>query len=125
MLDKNYVYAVVGASNDHTKYGYKVYKDLLDAGYTVVPINPSEKEIEGQTVYPTLTEAMEVNSISVVVTVVPPKITSKIMDEVLDLGIRFVWMQPGSEDEESIQIAEESGIEVVSGSCIMIEKTKN
>ena len=123
MLDKNYVYAVVGASNDHVKYGYKVFKDLLDAGYNVVPINPTEKELEGKTVYPTLTEAMEISPIGVVVTVVPPKVTSKIMDEVLDLGIRFVWMQPGSEDEESIQIAEESGIEVVSGSCIMIEKT--
>lgn len=45
MIDKNFIYAVVGASNNEEKYGYKVFKDLLDAGYKVLPINPSEKEI--------------------------------------------------------------------------------
>ena len=56
MINKNFLYAVVGASNNEEKYGHKVFKDLLDAGYKVVPINPSEQEILGEKVYPTLSE---------------------------------------------------------------------
>jgi predicted CoA-binding protein len=123
MIDKNFVYAVIGASNDHAKYGYKVFKNLLDAGFKVIPINPHETQVDGEKVYSSLTEAIEnyFLKIDVVVTVVPPKVTAKIVDEVLDLEIERIWMQPGSEDADSIQIAEELGVEVVSGACIMVK----
>jgi predicted CoA-binding protein len=45
MINKNFLYAVVGTSNNKEKYGYKVFKDLLNAGYKVLPINPNEKGI--------------------------------------------------------------------------------
>jgi predicted CoA-binding protein len=30
MINKDFLYAVVGASNNEEKYGYKVFKDLLE-----------------------------------------------------------------------------------------------
>jgi hypothetical protein len=59
MVNKDFLYAVVGASTNEEKYGYKVFKDLIDAGYKVVPINPNEKEILGEKVYPTLSEVKQ------------------------------------------------------------------
>lgn len=54
MINKDYLYAVIGASNNKEKIGYKVFKDLLEGGYKVIPINPTEKEILGKQVYRTL-----------------------------------------------------------------------
>ncbi len=40
MISKDYTYALVGASNTPEKYGYKVFKDLLEKGYYIFPVNP-------------------------------------------------------------------------------------
>ena len=40
-------YAIIGASNNKEKYGYKVLKDLKEKKIDVVPINQHEKEILG------------------------------------------------------------------------------
>jgi uncharacterized protein len=92
MINKDFIYAVVGASNNQEKYGHKVFKDLLDAEYKVVPVNPTEKEILEQEVYPTLSEIPE--QIDVVIFVTPPMVTEKVLEEVKKLGIKNVRMQP-------------------------------
>jgi len=43
-LNRKNVFAVVGASRDPGKYGYKVYDDLKNAGYQVYPVNPNVKK---------------------------------------------------------------------------------
>lgn len=120
MIDKNYNYAIVGASNNKDKYGFKVLSDLLEAGFRVVPINPKETEILGRKTYPSLSECRE--KIDVVVFVVPPKITEKVLEEVLKLEIKNVWMQPGSESEEAIKICEKNNINLIQNACIMLSK---
>lgn len=119
-LNKNNVIAIVGASRNPEKYGYKVYKDLKEAGYKVYPVNPNASEILGDKCYPNL-ESLPVKP-DVVNIVVPPNITEKIVKECKKLSIKKVWMQPGSESEEAINFCNENGIDVVYGVCIMIER---
>jgi len=38
------------------------------------------------------------------------------------LGIRKVWMQPGSESETALNFCKENSIEVVHGVCVMVER---
>lgn len=111
------VWAVVGASRDESRFGYKVFKALLDSGYKVYPINPSADEIAGVKAYPRLSDLPE--KPDVVDTVVPSKVTEKIVAEVAELGIKRMWMQPGSESDEAIRLAEEKGIIVVHNACAM------
>lgn len=116
-------YAVVGASNNKEKYGYKVMLSLKELGFEVIPINPKEKEILGEKSYPTLTGAVNNdNVIDTVIFVVPPKITEEIVKEVNELDILKVWMQPGSESKDAINFCKENEIEVVYNSCIMVDK---
>ena len=113
------VFAVVGASRNIEKYGYKVYKALLAAGFTVYPVNPNADEIDGNQVYPTLESVPK--QINCVVTVVPPNLTLDIMRQAGALNIPYVWMQPGSEGETAVMEAETYGMDVVhSGPCIMV-----
>ncbi len=118
-FNKKFVYAVVGASNNREKYGFKVFKDLKDSGFKVIPINPHEKYILGVKVYKSLSSIKE--RVDVVVTVVPPKITEEIVKECFKLGINKVWMQPGSEDKEAIDFCRKHNIIAIYNTCIMVE----
>jgi len=114
------VWAVVGASTDPTKYGNRIFRDLRAAGYTVYGVNPRGGEIEGQELYPSLSDLPE--KPAVVDTVVPPAITEEIVRQCAELGLTRVWMQPGSESQAAIQFCQEHGIRVVHHVCAMVRK---
>ncbi len=113
-------YAIVGASNNKEKYGYKVMLSLQELGFEVIPINPHEKKILGEKAYSSIKDLNEI--VDVVVLIVPPKVSEKIVEEVNEKGIEKVWFQPGSESEKAIRYCKENGIEVISGKCIMVTK---
>ncbi|HOQ89877.1 MAG TPA: CoA-binding protein, partial [Candidatus Hydrogenedentes bacterium] len=46
--------AIVGASPDRKKYGNKAVRAFLQGGWTVYPVHPSAREIEGIPAYPDL-----------------------------------------------------------------------
>lgn len=119
-LEKTNIFAVVGASRDPEKYGHQVYKDLKGAGYKVYPVNPNAKEILGDKCYPDLKNLP--TKPDVVNIVVPPKVTEKTVKTCKMLGITKVWMQPGSESENAIKFCHENGIDVVYGTCVMVER---
>ena len=121
-LNKRNVFAVVGASRDPEKYGHRVYKDLKTAGFEVYPVNPRAEEVLGDRCYADLKELPK--KPDVVDFVVPPKVTEKILETCLELGIMKVWFQPGSESEKAIRFCEDNGIEVVHGVCIMKQRKK-
>jgi predicted CoA-binding protein len=121
-LNKKNIFAVVGASRDPEKYGYQVYKDLKNAGYEVLAVNPNAEEILGDKCYPSL-ENLPVKP-DVVDIVVPPKITEEVVKTCKGLEVTNVWMQPGSESEKAIKFCEQNDIDVVYGVCVMIERAK-
>ncbi len=120
MINKNYNYVVVGASENQEKYGFKVLADLKSAGYKVFPVNPKAGELLGLKVYKSLSEISK--NIDVVIFVVPPKVGEQVILEVKNLGIKKVWLQPGSESQKIIDFCKENGIECIHNACIMIER---
>ena len=121
-LRKENIFTVVGVSRDSKKYGHRVYKDLKKAGYMVYPINPNVDKILGDKCYHCLKELPEKPDI--VDIVVPPEITEKIVRECKKLGIKRIWMQPGSESEKAINYCKKNSIELIYGVCVMIERKK-
>jgi len=122
MIDINLNYAVIGASNNQEKYGYKVFNDLLDAGYRVLPVNPKGGEILGQKVYKDILEIKD--NVQVAIMIVPPAVGINILAEVLDKKVGMVWFQPGSESEELIKYCRDHKIDYVANACIMLERLK-
>ncbi len=109
--------AVVGVSADPEKYGHKIFRDLLNSGYNVVGINPKGGNILGQEVYPQLKSLSKVPDL--VIIVVPPAVTAKIVDECHELGVKNIWMQPGTESDEAIDKAKSDGMNVTARACFM------
>jgi hypothetical protein len=122
MIQKDKIYAVIGASNNEEKYGYKVFKDLKDAGYTVIPINPKEKEVQGSSSFKTVKEF--IGKIDTAIFVTQPSVTKFVLDDIKEKGIKEVWLQPGSESIESIEFCRKNNIACTANSCIMIERKK-
>jgi len=119
---KKKVIAVVGVSKDENKYGFKVFKDLLSKDLKVYGVNPNADFILGRKIYKKISEIPE--KVDLVITVVPPNVTEKIVDECKALGINEIWMQPGSESEEAIKKAENFGMKITYNACIMVETNK-
>jgi hypothetical protein len=122
-IASDYIYAVVGASHNKEKYGHRVFRDLLKAGYTVYPVNPKGGDLLGQQVYPDLNSIPQ--KIDVVVMVVPPKVAQTILLQVKALNITKVWFQPGSESKAAIQFCQEHDIDYMHNACLIMARRKS
>ena len=122
-IDRDNSIAVVGASRNPEKWGYKLYRYFKLAGYRrVYPVNPSADSIDGDVAYPSLASLPEPPG--VVNVVVPPKVARQVAMEAVKLGLKRIWFQPGSEDEEAIRTCLDAGMKVVWGLCMMAESKK-
>lgn len=111
--------AVVGVSGDASKYGHKIFRDLLNSGYPVKGVNPKGGFVLGRQIYRELAEIEKRPDL--VITVVPPAVTEQVVETCNKLGIKQVWMQPGSESPAAFAKAREYGIEVTAA-CFMVQK---
>lgn len=115
-------WAVVGAHPNPEKFGNKIYNKLNDHGYTVTPVNPVYEEVEG---VKTVKSLMDVKGdIDCVNVVVSPKRAMQVVKDTIELGIKYIWFQPGAFNEEVIDFAEGAGLEVVFHACVLVELDK-
>jgi len=122
-LNQSFAYAVVGATTNADKYGYRVLKDLAGAGFNVIGVNPKYTGIDGTPVYPTVADIPEKPDVLSVV--VPPEVGLTILDEAKAAGISKLWFQPGAESQAIRDKAKALGLDIVTdGSCIMVERKK-
>ena len=120
---KNSHVAVVGVSQDPKKWGRKIYDSLLAAGINTVPINPKHNWIGTNVCYPNLKSLP--HKPSMVITVVAPKVSEQVVKQCIELGIKKVWMQPGSESEKAISLCKENNISAVHDLCIVVDLLGN
>jgi predicted CoA-binding protein len=99
-LDKPKVVAIVGASSDRRKFGNRAVRAFRDQGYTVIPINRHETEIEGLKAYASVLDVP--GPIDMASFYVPPQIGEQLIAEVAQKGIPEVWLNPGSESDELV-----------------------
>lgn len=116
MLEKK-IWAVVGANQDPEKYGNMIYRKLKKRGYEVYAVNPMYNSIEGDVCYkdlstlPVLPEVIDM--------VVSPKRGKIFIEEAAKLGIKYIWLQPGTHDDELIKQIEELGLQSVQA-CVLV-----
>jgi hypothetical protein len=109
--------AIIGASNDRRKFGNKAVRAFEHQGYTVIPINPHEKEIEGHRAYASVLDVP--GAIDMATLYVPPEIGARIMVEVAAKEIPLVWLNPGADGHEVAARARELGLTVVEACSII------
>ncbi|MFA5787925.1 MAG: CoA-binding protein, partial [Actinomycetota bacterium] len=113
--------AFVGASNDNTKWGYRILHNILDGGFTgrVYPVNPKDEEVHGLKAYPSLASLPEVADVALVC--VPAPVAARAVEEAARAGVRAVvvitagFAEAGNSqaEEELARVAREWGLAMV------------
>jgi predicted CoA-binding protein len=95
--------AVIGASNDRHKFGNRAVRAFRQNGYTVVPINPHERQVEGLQAYPSVLDVP--GAIDIATFYVPPEIGELVIEDIARKGISEVWFNPGAESDALVERA--------------------
>ncbi len=110
-LSNSRTIAVVGLSPDPARPSHYVAKYLQEQGYRIVPVNPSVDDVLGETSYPDL------RSVPLAVDMVDifrrSEVAGEVVDQAIEIGARYVWMQDGVVDEDAAVRAREAGLLVV------------
>jgi predicted CoA-binding protein len=114
--------AVVGLSNNPLRASYFVGYYLRRHGYQVIPVNPREAEILGQTSYASLRDVPE--HVDVVNVFRAPDALPDIARDAVEIGAGAVWTQFGVINEEGAQIAEQGGTTVIMDRCLKVEHAR-
>jgi uncharacterized protein len=111
--------AVIGLSDDPSKPSHYVSAYMQQHGYRIYPINPSLPEVLGEKSYASLSDLPVKPDIVDVFRL--PKFIPAIVDEMLKLGLKTLWVQQGILNLQAAARAEAGGIHVVMDRCIMVE----
>lgn len=89
------------------------------AGYTVYPVNPLVKEIDGKPCYPSLKAIPD--NVDIVNIFRRSEYLPEIIEEAVAINAQTVWAQQGIWDQASAQTALNAGLNVIMDACIKIE----
>jgi predicted CoA-binding protein len=109
--------AVVGASNLRSKFGNKALRAYVDEGYTVIPINPHEREVEGLKAYRSVLDVP--GPIDMATVYVQPDVALSLLDEFEQKKIPEIWVNPGAESDELLTEARRRGLNVIAACSII------
>ena len=109
--------AVIGASNDRSKYGNRAVRAYQAQGWTVYPVNPRESSVEGLPAYRSVAELPgPVDRASLYV---PPSVGIGVLDAIRARGAKELWVNPGSGSPELLVRAEQLGLATVEACSII------
>jgi uncharacterized protein len=109
--------AVIGASNDRTRYGNMAVRAFRRAGYQVFPVNPTEPEIEGLKAYPTIKDIP--NELDTVTIYVRPAVLVKLLPEIAEKGCKDLWLNPGTVSDTVLAEVKRLGLNALQGCSIL------
>lgn len=119
ILSNTKTIAVVGHSDKPSRTSYQIAQFLRRVGYSVIPVNPTVSEIDGQPSYPTLRQVpVPVDMVNVFRR---SEYLPEIVEDAIAIQARTIWAQLGIHDESSAQKALSAGLNVITDACIKVE----
>ncbi|MDH7569808.1 MAG: CoA-binding protein [Armatimonadota bacterium] len=109
--------AVVGASNDRTRYANKAVRAFHARGVRVYPVHPTEEKVEGLPAYRSVLDLPETPDR--VILYVRPAVGLRVVEEVAQKGVKELWVSPGADSPELLEKARQLGLEPVVACSIL------
>ncbi|HLY39590.1 MAG TPA: CoA-binding protein [Terracidiphilus sp.] len=122
--------AVVGMSDKPWRASRNIGRYLAENGYKVFPVNPALEEVVGLKCSPDLAAAhaaaMEAtgSGIDLVDVFRAPEHVPQIVDDVIRLGIPYLWLQDEVIHEEAVDRARAAGVKCVQNDCIFRQHSR-
>ncbi len=114
--------AMVGLSGNPYRPSHFAAMYLMAEGYEVIPVNPREASVLGQTSYASLVAIP--GGVEVVDIFREPAAVPAIVEEAIAIGAKVVWMQLGVVNDAAAATARAAGLEVVMDRCMKIEHAR-
>ena len=114
--------AIIGLSGNELRASNFVGYYLKRHGYDVIPVNPREPEILGQTSYPNLLELPI--AVDVVNVFRAPDALPAIARDAVAIKAGALWCQFGVINEDAARIAEKGGVPVIMDRCLKVEHAR-
>lgn len=110
--------AVVGVSATGKGFGSFAYSELKKKGYRVMAVHPTASAVHGDACWPSFASLPE--PVERALVVVKPEAAEAVLRDAAAAGVRRVWLQQGAESPAALRAAEELGLDVVHGQCILM-----
>jgi uncharacterized protein len=110
--------AMIGVSRNKKKFGYVAFNELKTKGYKVVPVNPNANTIDDGVCYKNI-EALP-TEVKAAVVLTHKKETLATVEQLIQKGIKQIWIQQGSQTKEAVEFAKKNYANVISGKCIIM-----
>lgn len=120
-LKESHRIAVVGLSRKPDRPSHRVAAYLQRVGYEIVPVHPVPGVTLGQTVHPDLRSAAAAGPLDIVDIFRRSEYIPALLDDLLAVRPRLVWMQLGIDHPETVRRLEEAGIDVVVNRCLAVD----
>jgi predicted CoA-binding protein len=127
MLHNAQTIAVVGMSDKTWRASHNIGHYLVMQGYHVFPVNPALSEVLGLKCYPDIESAYaaaqkdDPKGIDLVDVFRPSENVPPIVDDVIRLGIPYLWLQEDVINDNAIARARSAGVKCVQNVCIFRE----
>jgi predicted CoA-binding protein len=105
------IVAVIGASCNRQKFGNRAVRAFVQQGYTVIPINPHQSNVEGLKAYASVLDVP--GPVDMASFYVPPDVGEQVIDEIARKGITEVWLNPGAESDALVARARTLNIQPI------------
>jgi predicted CoA-binding protein len=122
LLHTSKTIAIVGLSSNELRASFFVGFYLKRHGYRVVPVNPGEANILGETCYARLQDVPV--PVDIVNVFRAPDALPGIAQDAVAIHARALWCQFGVINEEGARIAEDGGVTVIMDRCIKVEHAR-
>ncbi len=113
--------AIVGLSPNRERPSNMVARYLIDAGYTIYPVNPGQEEILGEKCYPSLLDIPD--HIDIVNIFRKAEDVSPIVEQAVQLDCKCIWMQQGIVNHDAAELARKNSKTVIMDRCIKVDHT--
>ena len=110
-LQNSKTIAVVGLSGDPDRISFRVSSYMQEQGYRIIPVNPMIDEALGEKSYPDLKSVPE--AIDMVNIFRRSELVAPVVEQAIEVGAKYIWMQDGVIDEDWAAKAEAAGIPVI------------
>jgi predicted CoA-binding protein len=111
--------AVYGMSDRPYRISYSIGHQLIEAGYTVYPVNPTVAMVDGEPTYPTISSVPE--KVDIVNVFRQPRFALDVVNDAIAAGAKAIWFQLGTSREDAISAAREAGLIVIVERCIAVD----
>lgn len=119
VLKRSKTIAVVGLSDKPERTSYMVSKAMQDAGYRIIPVNPTVDEVLGEKAVSSLKDIKE--HVDIVNVFRRSEFLMDVAKEFVEIDADVFWAQLGVQDEDTYKLLKEKDYTVIMDRCIKVE----